>query len=357
MAGDWLTIRVVLEGGGGVVCDPPPGRVILVGPEHSFADLAEAIDRAFARWDLAHLHEFTLADGRTVGPIDEEAPDDLLDADAVEVRSVLGAGDRFRYVFDLGDEWTHRCDVVEAGVDPELEIGHRPDHPVAVYGWGWIPDQYGRTHELEDEHDAAEVISLEFDDDEPGLDEAWAAAEQEAADVLQAGLPDAARVTPPADDIAAAASRLRRGLAAGTMPHAAIARAEFGDGVPDDDVELLERAVGALVDPADDPGTAIEEQSTIAALQLGDWVAAVLALVRAGPGALAEPEEIVRGSAAVEEVEGEPDPADVPLIETAFELVLPAWEAAGVVDQDRRLTTLGRWLLPRAFVRLWGYQG
>ena len=356
MTGDWLTIRVVLEGGGGIVCDPPPGRVLLVGPGHTFVDLATAIDRAFARWDLAHLHEFTLSDGRTIGTIDEDAPDDLIDGDAVEVRTTVRAGDRFRYVFDLGDEWTHRCDVVEAGVDPEQELGERPGEPAVVYGWGTIPDQHGRTHELEDEHDSAVIIPIDFDD-EPGLDEAWAAAEQEAAEVLVAGLPAAARKAPPADDIASAATRMRQGLRAGSWPHDAVGRAEFADGVPDDDVELLERAVGALVDPADDPGTPIEEQSTVAALQLGDWVAAVLGLVRAGPGASAEPEEIVRLSAAIDEVEGEPDPADVPLIEAAFELVLPAWEAAGVVDEKRRLTPVGRWLLPRAFVRLWGGGG
>jgi len=72
----WLQIRVELEGGGGVVCDPRPGRVLIVGPGHSFEQLAEAIDVAFARWDLSHLHEFELPDGRRIGyPDDEFAPE------------------------------------------------------------------------------------------------------------------------------------------------------------------------------------------------------------------------------------------------------------------------------------------
>ena len=46
---------------------PPPGRIFIVRPSHTFAQLAEAIDAAFARWDLSHLHEFELPGGRRVG--------------------------------------------------------------------------------------------------------------------------------------------------------------------------------------------------------------------------------------------------------------------------------------------------
>ncbi len=82
MARNWMAIRVELEGGRGIECQPRPGRVLLVGPRHTFADLATAIDTAFGRWDLAHLHE------------------------------------------------SHRS---RSG------------------GWGWIPDQYGRHTEDDDE--------------------------------------------------------------------------------------------------------------------------------------------------------------------------------------------------------------
>jgi hypothetical protein len=51
--GTWLQIRVELLGGRDIVCDPPPGRVMIVGPRHTFAALAEAIDTAFARRDLS----------------------------------------------------------------------------------------------------------------------------------------------------------------------------------------------------------------------------------------------------------------------------------------------------------------
>lgn len=40
---------------------PRPGRTLAAARTHTFAQLATAIDDAFARWDRAHLHEFTLA--------------------------------------------------------------------------------------------------------------------------------------------------------------------------------------------------------------------------------------------------------------------------------------------------------
>jgi hypothetical protein len=33
---------------------------MMVGPGHTFATRAEAIDLAFARWDVSHLHSFAL---------------------------------------------------------------------------------------------------------------------------------------------------------------------------------------------------------------------------------------------------------------------------------------------------------
>jgi len=40
----------------------PAGRIFAAARGHTFAELADAIDDAFARWDRSHLQEFTLAD-------------------------------------------------------------------------------------------------------------------------------------------------------------------------------------------------------------------------------------------------------------------------------------------------------
>lgn len=137
-------------GGCGIECDPPPGRVFIVGPGHTFEQLAGAIDSAFARWDLSHLHEFELADGRKIGYPDEEYAPDLvwLDHAKLKVTREVKPGDQFTYTFDFGDNWEHRCAVESQKADPVEEYGAVPPGPVAVWGWGSIPDQYGRRSEV-----------------------------------------------------------------------------------------------------------------------------------------------------------------------------------------------------------------
>jgi len=66
MARRWMSVRVELLGGRGQHLWPYPGRVFAVGPAHTFAEMARAVDNAFARWDLSHLSLYTLADGRVV---------------------------------------------------------------------------------------------------------------------------------------------------------------------------------------------------------------------------------------------------------------------------------------------------
>jgi Plasmid pRiA4b ORF-3-like protein len=145
VAGTWLQIGVELVGGRDVVCDPRPGRVMMVGPARTFAVFAEAIDAAFARWDLSHLHSFELADGRRIGFPDSDFDEPRwLDHAVLRVASEVAAGDEFSYTFDFGDDWRHRCWVLADKVDPRVEYGSLPKRPVAIWGWGWIPDQYGR---------------------------------------------------------------------------------------------------------------------------------------------------------------------------------------------------------------------
>ena len=149
MARTWLQIKVELLAGRGLDCDPPPGRVFIVGPAHTFEQLAQAINTGFARWDLSHLHQFELADGRLIGyPSDEYAPELVwLDHARLKVAREVEPGDEFEFTFDFGDDWLHRCAVAAAKIDPLDEYGVAPPRPIAIFGWGTIPDQYGRNTE------------------------------------------------------------------------------------------------------------------------------------------------------------------------------------------------------------------
>lgn len=153
MARTWLSVTVELLGGGGQDLWPWPGRIFAVGPSHTFAQLAEAINDAFARWDRAHLSMFTLADGRIV--TDPELGDELatspvgplaetLDIAVARVSRTVKLGEEFQFTFDLGDDWTHRCVIGERKIDPVETLGIRPSVPLPYWGWGTIPDQYGR---------------------------------------------------------------------------------------------------------------------------------------------------------------------------------------------------------------------
>lgn len=154
MARTWLSVTVELLGGRGEELWPWPGRVLAVGPSHTFQDLADAINDAFARWDRSRLSTFILADGRMVA--DDETGEELavestdgpistpLDISAAKVASTVQPGAEFQFTYDLGDDWTHRCVVGREKLDPMEVLGIRPDTPLPYFGWGTIPDQYGR---------------------------------------------------------------------------------------------------------------------------------------------------------------------------------------------------------------------
>lgn len=154
-----MSVRVELLGGRGAELWPWPGRIFAVGPSHTFMDFANAVNDAFARWDRAHLSVFTLADGRMV--TDEETGAEMaasiggpitaaLDIETTKVAKVLELGAEFQFTFDLGDDWTHRCVVGEEKIDPLEVLGIRPDRPLAYWGWGSMPDQYGRRWDYDD---------------------------------------------------------------------------------------------------------------------------------------------------------------------------------------------------------------
>lgn len=137
-----LSIEVQLVTGRGRNWWPRPGRVFTAGPRHTFAELAEAIDVAFGRWDLAHLRMFVLP-----GEIelswsawrDGPASPGTLDGRSRRL-DLLRPGTSFADVFDLGEDWTHLCTVRPA----DDRCPAQPQAARPLRGWGSVPDQCGR---------------------------------------------------------------------------------------------------------------------------------------------------------------------------------------------------------------------
>jgi hypothetical protein len=144
MSTPWLQITVELVEGRDLVLWPRPGRVFVASPTHAFGALAGGIDSAFARWDQSHLHEFRRQNGERVGRADPDWDSgDVLD-EREQKLSRLEAGEELLYIFDFGDGWHHLVTVGTERLDPREQFGVAPRHPVVLFGWGDIPDQYGR---------------------------------------------------------------------------------------------------------------------------------------------------------------------------------------------------------------------
>jgi hypothetical protein len=152
VARTWLSIRIELVSGRGRDLWPRPGRILAAARSHSFRQLADAVDAAFGRWDLAHMHMFTLADGTEVTALEQwdgEAPDGSVDSDMTKL-SRLTLGEQFVYLFDFGDDWAHLCTVATQRIDPLDELGIVPVDPLPYFGWGDLPDKHGRRWEADD---------------------------------------------------------------------------------------------------------------------------------------------------------------------------------------------------------------
>jgi len=153
MARTWYSVTVELLGTPVEELWPRPGREFAVGPSHTFRHFADAINTAFARWDHNHLSLFTLDDGRLIA--DPETGEELstaasgaltewMDIETAKVGATIVPGREFSFTFDLGDDWTHRCVMAAEKIDPGEVLGIRPRTPLPYWGWGAIPDQYGR---------------------------------------------------------------------------------------------------------------------------------------------------------------------------------------------------------------------
>jgi hypothetical protein len=341
---DWMCIRVTLSSGGGSVPAHPPGRVLLVHSDHTFADLAEAIDVAFGRWDLTPTHTFEVEGRRLLSSeaaADPSAGPEVEDSDEVTVGEAgLRLGAWFRYEFDPGERWEHDCSVEDVDVDPFQLHGEEPDQPVPVFGWGALPDQYGR---------------LRADDDDVADDD-WVRPESASWEVVYAALAGIERPLP-ADELARAAAALRTQAGSSEWPFEVLLAAGGLDGgeLPDDDETLWVQLAAGVVSPREPLPLEPEEEAGWAALEPADWAGAVIELVRSGVGQAGDADTLLELIARCPEVEvGDWTAEDEDILADGLDTVAQLWAALGVLDDEQRLTALGRWGLPESLRLAWG---
>ncbi len=139
----WLSIRVELVEGRGDHYWPRPGRLFAAARNHSYAQLATAIDEAFARWDRSHLHEFELTDGTRIGTSNPESDNEG--------------------VLDETRENLSRLHTFDVSIDPRGALGLVPNAPLPYFGWGNSPDQYGRAW-ADDDAESPTLLDPELTD-------------------------------------------------------------------------------------------------------------------------------------------------------------------------------------------------
>jgi len=206
----------------------------------------------------------------------------------------------------------------------------------------------------------------------PGPDDlglAWDAAERYAVTLLREALPEAQAVPVPVEELTAEAARFRS--AARKSPYREVARAAWGQRSrkpsPADDTDLWLDAAGAMAAMQGHIGTDLRLLEPVTVLRPADWAGAVIGLVRSGVNAIATAGDLVRYARGCPEIMSTKGPGDEAVaydpfaggvvddesLCRGFEAALLVWEAIGAVSEQRWLTRLGWWGLPRALARAW----
>jgi hypothetical protein len=208
--------------------------------------------------------------------------------------------------------------------------------------------------------------------DAPGPDDlglAWDAAERYAVTLLWEALPEAQAVPVPAEELTAAAARFRS--AARKWPYRQLARAAWGQRrrkrSPADDTDLWLDAAGVMATMRHHIGADSPLLEPVTLLRPADWAGAVIGLVRSGVNTIVTAEDLVRYARQCPEIMSMKEPGDEAAaydpfaggvvddesLCRGFEATLLVWAAIGAVSEQRWLTRLGWWGLPRALARAW----
>lgn len=158
---------------------------------------------------------------------------------------------------------------------------------------------------------------------------------------------------PDADAIAAAAATLRAAAEVDDRLAQWLAASTGPVDLDDADVTVVTAALAATVSPAALAPLAADARRAVLELEWADWLGAVIGLVRAGPGAAVDPDDLVDQVNRCQEVTSTIPKADRARVAWAFGIVTEPWAPLGVVDTGG-LTAFGISILPAALRRAWG---
>jgi hypothetical protein len=229
-------------------------------------------------------------------------------------------------------------------IDPDQLL---TENPVALQEYRALQERW-LTSPLPDGRVPMNELLDEADED---LFAEWDAAEQAALDELQDILDEVGERPRPDAELETACRSLRIALQHGEWP-ADLLRAGGGvdpRNLDPDDQQLWLRLATGVVDPVEEPPEDIPvEELSATALDHEEWLWAVEALARGGPGTPASAEDLARFTAGASD-----DGDDIDVLAGWFNSVVEQWQLLGALDDRERLTRLGWWGLPEALVQAW----
>jgi hypothetical protein len=240
---------------------------------------------------------------------------------------------------------THLEEHLAAGdIDPDQLL---TDNPAALKEYRALQERW-LTSPLPDGRIPMNELLDEADED---LFAEWDAAEQAALDELQDILDEVGERPRPDAELETACRSLRIALQHGQWP-ADLLRTGGGvdpQNLDPDDQQLWLRLATGVVNPVEEPPEDIPiEELSATALDHEEWLWAVEALARGGPGTPASAEDLARFTAGASD-----DGDDIDVLAGWFSSVVEQWRLLGALDDRERLTRLGWWGLPEALIQAW----
>jgi hypothetical protein len=240
---------------------------------------------------------------------------------------------------------THLEEHLAAGdIDPDQLL---TDNPAALKEYRALQERW-LTSPLPDGRIPMNELLDEADED---LFAEWDAAEQAALDELQDILDEVGERPRPDAELETACRSLRIALQHGQWP-ADLLRTGGGvdpQNLDPDDQQLWLRLATGVVNPVEEPPEDIPvEELSATALDHEEWLWAVEALARGGPGTPASAEDLARFTAGASD-----DGDDIDVLAGWFNSVVEQWRLLGALDDRERLTRLGWWGLPEALIQAW----